>query len=60
MLQEHANVKIGEYVIPLIGVPPSATLQECELCHDEVPLREAELSESGQVLCRRCRAASEK
>lgn len=43
------------FKVPLIGVPPSAMLQECELCHDEKPLGEIELSESGQMLCLKCR-----
>jgi len=34
-----------------------ADLQECELCHDEFPLRDVELSDSGQILCKKCRSA---
>lgn len=48
---KHATVKIGDYTIPLIGVPESASLEECDLCHDTFPLRVMVLSEAGQLLC---------
>jgi hypothetical protein len=32
-----------------------AVLQECELCHDAFPLRDVEMSATGQLLCRKCR-----
>lgn len=40
--------------VPLIGIPPSAVLQECDLCHEEFPIREMEFS-NGQMLCKKCR-----
>lgn len=49
---EHATVKIGEYIIPLIGIPLSATEMECDLCHDIFHITEVELNEAGtQFLC---------
>lgn len=43
-------------VIPLIGIPPEATLQECALCHDQFPLQQIQFDEHGQPLCPRCRS----
>lgn len=48
---KHADVKIGDYIIPLIGVPQDASLEECDLCHDIFPLREMVISETGHILC---------
>jgi predicted SprT family Zn-dependent metalloprotease len=52
----HATVKIGDYTIPLVGVPVSATEMECELCHNVVHITKVHLNEEGnQFLCLRCR-----
>ena len=52
---KHAEVEIGEYKIPLIGIPPKATEYECDLCHNIFSIRELKLSESGsQFLCKKC------
>ncbi len=55
-IKDHAVVEREGFQVPLIGVAPDAVLQECDLCHQEKPLREIELSESGQLLCRKCRS----
>jgi hypothetical protein len=39
-----AWVKVGEYVIPLIGIPMSATEEECDCCHDIKQLQSIELT----------------
>lgn len=53
---KHAEVTIGEYTIPLIGIPSSATLDECDCCHDFFSIQQLEINESGnQVLCIKCR-----
>ena len=36
--------------------PPN--LQECELCHNEYSLLDVEMTDSGQILCKKCRAAA--
>ncbi len=54
-LMNHAEVKVGGYTVPLIGIPKDAMLQECDLCHKDFPMREIELSEIGQALCEKCR-----
>ena len=33
-------------------------LQECELCHDKFPIRDVEMTDSGQILCKKCRMAA--
>jgi len=53
---KHAEVKIGEYKIPLIGIDPSSTEYECDLCHEIFEVEEVELNESGnQFLCKKCK-----
>jgi hypothetical protein len=52
-----ASVRLGSYRIPLLGVPESATLQECDLCHDLFHLLDVELIDI-QILCLKCRGKS--
>jgi len=53
---KHATVKIDDLVIPLIGIPPTATEMECELCHDIFHITDVKLNEEGnQFLCKKCR-----
>lgn len=55
MLKDHAIVETQGFKIPLIGIPPDAMLEECELCHDQFPLNKVELTD-GQMLCAKCRS----
>jgi hypothetical protein len=55
-LQDHAIVEREGFKVPLLGIPPDAVLQECELCHNEYSLRDVEMTDSGQILCKKCRA----
>ena len=55
VLKDHAIIQREGFNVPLIGVPPEAVLQECDCCHEENPIREIELTESGQFLCEKCR-----
>lgn len=55
-LEDHANVERDGFKVPLLGIPPEAALQECELCYNEYPLRDVEMTDSGQILCRKCRS----
>lgn len=53
---KHAQVRLGEFVIPLIGVPPTATEYTCDLCGDIFPVEQVELNEAGnQFLCQKCK-----
>lgn len=57
-MSDHAEVRVGDYTIPLIGIPREATLEECACCHDVFPILEVELDERGRPLCRRCRGVT--
>lgn len=50
---KHAQVKVDGMLIPLIGIPPDATLEECDLCHDLKPIWELTFN-GKQFLCERC------
>lgn len=53
MYGPHAIVNRDGFEVPLIGVPPGAVLEECDLCHEEHPLRD--FSWTGkQMLCKKC------
>jgi hypothetical protein len=52
---DHAIVPLGEYNVPLIGIPKTAVLEECDLCHEEFRLSDVELI-GYQILCRKCRS----
>jgi hypothetical protein len=51
---QHAEVKIGDYKIPLIGIPKGAVLEFCDLCHDEFYIGDIEYN-GKQFLCRKCK-----
>jgi len=54
---KHASVRIGEYDIPLIGIPPSATEYECDLCHNIFEVEKMEVNAEGNaVYCPKCRS----
>lgn len=56
-LEDRAKVDRDGFRVPLIGIPHDAVLQECDLCHNEFPLREIEMTDAGQCLCSKCRLA---
>ena len=51
---KYAEITIGEYTIPLIGIPPEAVLEECDLCHDIFSIQKIMITECGQFLCFKC------
>lgn len=53
-MNKHATIKLGGYDIPLIGIQPDATLQECAACNDVFSIQDVELVET-QFLCKKCR-----
>ena len=57
-IKDHAIVEREGFKVPLLGIPPDAVLQECDLCHNEYSLRDVEMTDSGQILCKKCRAAA--
>jgi len=50
---QHATVQRDGYEVPLIGVPPSAVLETCDCCHEEVGLSQAVIT-GKQTLCQKC------
>lgn len=55
-MAKHAQVRIGEYEIPLIGIPPKATEYTCDLCGDIFRVEALCLNDTGnQFLCEKCR-----
>lgn len=55
-MSKHATVEREGFRVPLIGIPETSVLQECDCCHQEFPIRELEVTDNGgQVLCGKCR-----
>lgn len=52
-MSKHASVTVGGYVIPLIGIAPDETLEECDLCHDMFDILQIRWS-GKQMLCDKC------
>lgn len=56
-MDNHATIKLAEYIIPLIGIPPYYTIEECGCCHNEYHFQELELNSAGnQFLCAKCKS----
>lgn len=52
---EHATIKIDKFIIPLIGVPKDATLEECDCCHEIFAFQDLVLDKTGKFLyCGKC------
>jgi hypothetical protein len=51
---EHATIKLGEYTIPLIGLPVSCVRETCDRCKKEFHIQEVEFIEYG-ILCFDCK-----
>ncbi len=51
---KHATIKFGEYEIPLIGLPPSSTEEDCQQCKKRFHLQEIELVHT-KFLCNECK-----
>jgi hypothetical protein len=54
---KNAMVERDGFKVPLLGIPVTAVLQECDCCHNEFALRDVELV-GPQVLCRKCRSVN--
>lgn len=52
---KHATVNLGEYVVPLIGVPASATREKCDGCRKQRHLSAVFIQPDGRTfLCTGC------
>ena len=50
---KHAMVQREGFMVPLIGIPPDAVLEECDCCHELLGL-EALTWTGKQMLCAKC------
>jgi hypothetical protein len=55
MSRQHATVPIGEYMIPLIGIPVRAVMDKCSKCKLEFHIKNLEFDENGDLFCGKCR-----
>lgn len=51
---KHAHVQSGEYEVPLIGIPKTATQQECQTCKKCFHLNEIKFNIDGAPQCKEC------
>jgi len=54
MDNKHAMVKVGEYEVPLIGIPKDATLEQCQGCKLYFNFTQIIFDEGGIPYCLRC------
>lgn len=52
-MQKHAKIQVGEYEVPLLFVPPSAVMEECDRCHDLFQFQKITLTKK-LFLCPKC------
>jgi hypothetical protein len=57
---EHATVRVGEYTVPLIWVPPEATEETCDKCGKKCHIGDMSLSEDMKTICPDCKQAQNK
>lgn len=53
VVRRHATVVKDGYEVPLIGIPPDAVLETCDLCGNQYGMAELVLSGT-QMLCKKC------
>lgn len=51
---EWATVPVGEYTVPLIGVPKSATQEKCSRCGSPLHIKDTVLDDKGHPCCQSC------
>lgn len=52
-MSKHAEVRIGEYTVPLIGINEEAVLEVCDLCGDYTYLGDVTYNGT-HFLCKKC------
>ncbi len=52
---QHAIVQRDGYLVPLIGIPADAVLEECADCHDVFPLDKITMDAFGNPQCPKCK-----
>ncbi len=53
-MSHHATVKIGDFTVPLIGIDPCHTQQECDECKGLFHLSDVKFMEDNRILCSKC------
>lgn len=56
---EYATVRLGEYTVPLIGIPKEATQEKCSRCGSPLHLADTVLDAKGHPCCKSCLAEPE-
>ncbi len=51
---KHATVRIGEYTVPLIGVPKNASRDECSKCKRMFYIGDLIADANFKLLCKTC------
>lgn len=51
----HATVTRDGFTVPLLYVPDTATLEECQRCGKTYNFTEMKFSKDGELLCPNCR-----
>lgn len=51
---EWATVPVGEYTVPLIGVPKEATQEKCSQCGAPLHIKDTVLNAKGEPCCATC------
>jgi hypothetical protein len=51
---KHAEIKIGEMVIPLIGIPVNAVEEKCDFCGVVTHFQAVRIDENGKFKCKNC------
>lgn len=54
----HAIIIRDGFAVPLIGIPESAVIDECDLCGDVFGTSNLKWDEQGSLLCSKCRSVS--
>ena len=49
----HATITVGEYTIPLIGLPTTCVRETCDRCKKDFHIQEVEFVDD-QILCFEC------
>ncbi len=51
---KHATVRIGEYTVPLIGVPKDATREKCCKCGKKFYIGDMTVDAKFNPVCKKC------
>ena len=55
----HATVMKDGFTVPMIGIPETSVLEECDCCHSQTGIGSVRFN-GVQMLCGKCESESEK